>query len=168
MTIIDRLLSAAQARLSELDREAEHLRALIRLYAGTENEQNAQTTARPSEPDAKGRTRGISPAWKPLGAYLIAAGERHLDELDAFSQEQTLGFSRVQIRNQMHNWKRRGFVESPRTSVFVITPAGAEEMAENGSPNNNGANHGPAPLPDFENGDEPQSLSNARFGPVEP
>ena len=150
----------AQKRLAELEGEAEHLRALVRLYSGSAQEQNAKPASDAS--DAKGRSRGVSPAWKPLGAYLVKSGELHLNQLEAFSVQNDLGFTRVQIRNQMHNWKRSGFVESPRQSVFAVTPAGIAEMADSVPTNSNGADHQPAPSPDVENRDEP-SISTDRL-----
>jgi hypothetical protein len=162
MSTIEQILSAARARLAELDSEAEHLRALVRLYGGA-------SSSRVDKPDAgphKARLRGPSSAWKPLGLFLAKRHEAHLDELAAFSAENALGFDRTQIRNQMHNWKRRGFVDSPRQSVFVITRAGMSAIGVAG--NSNGTSHEPAPLPSLESADEPQSSERARFDLLNP
>lgn len=155
MNTIDSLLTVAQKRLAELEGEAEHLRALIRLYAGSAQGQNAKQA--PAASDAKGRNRGVSPAWKPLGAHLASHGELHLNDLEAFAVQNGLNYTRVQIRNQMHNWKRSGFIESPQQSVFAVTHAGVAEMSDDAPSNSNGADHEPAPSPITEGSDEPRS-----------
>ena len=161
MSTIEHLLTVARKRLAELEGEAEHLRALIDLYTGSAQGQNAKPAG--AARVAKGRSRGVSTAWKPLGVHLVKGSELHLDDLAAFAVQNGLPFTRAQIRNQMHNWKRRGFVESPRQSVFTVTPAGIAEIGDVTPPNSNGANHEPAPSPNFENRDEPTSPESARL-----
>lgn len=164
MSTINHILSAAQTRLAELESEAEHLRALVRLYGG-----GSPARAIKADVEPKARMRSPSSAWMPLGVFLASRSEAHLDELAAFSEDKALGFDRTQIRNQMHNWKRRGFVDSPRQSVFVITRVGRAEMSGRlMSESSNGADHAPAPSPGFENGNEPQSTSDARLDLLNP
>jgi len=158
---IEDLRRAVERRLTEIEDEASHLRALLVLYGGTANaHQQTNVSAESAVPRTKRTTRSIPEEARTL--YSFAAGRRGdvtLNELVKFADENSLPFDRGRIRQTMHNWKARGLFENPAQGVFRVTAAGLAEIE-----NDDGASSPePAPSPEIESSDEPNAREANRF-----
>src|SRR4051812_38471536 len=113
--ITDDIRRAAERRLAELEAEAIHLRALVRLYGGSDSAARAIEPATATIARANRGARIIAPEWQPLGRFMASRrGDVHLDDLEACAKRLDMPFNRDRIRQQMHNWKN---------GKLVITPA---------------------------------------------
>src|SRR4051794_9234808 len=82
--ITDDIRRAAERRLAELEAEAIHLRALVRLYGGSDSAARAIEPATATIARANRGARIIAPEWQPLGRFMASRrGDVYLDDLEA-------------------------------------------------------------------------------------